>query len=91
MKNRTPKGGEKKKSHRVSNLILVLIMLVGAGIAGYPAFSEYWNSMHQSRAIMGYAERVAELSNEEYTDVWDAALDYNRRLSQSPNQWSMLD
>ena len=91
MKNRTPKGGEKKKSHRVSNLILVLIMLVGAGIAGYPAFSEYWNSMHQSRAIMGYAERVAELSNEEYTDVWDAALDYNRRLSQSSNQWSMSD
>ena len=91
MKNRTPKGGEKKKNHRVSNLILVLIMLVGAGIAAYPAFSEYWNSMHQSRAIMGYAERVAELSNEEYTDVWDAALDYNRRLSQSPNQWSMSD
>ena len=91
MKNKAPKGGTKKKSHRVSNLILVLILLIGIGIAGYPAFSEYWNSMHQSRAIMGYAERVAELSNEEYTDVWDAALDYNRRLSQSSNQWSMSD
>ena len=56
---------KKKKSHRGTNLLLLLILLVGAGIAGYPAFSEYWNSMHQSRAIMGYAERVAEMSNEE--------------------------
>ena len=93
MRNRTPKGGEgkKKKKYRVSNLILVLIMLIGAGIAGYPAFSEYWNSMHQSRAIMGYAERVAELSNEEYEVVWKDALEYNRRLSQDPNQWDMSD
>ena len=81
----------KKKSHRASNIILVLILLVGAAIAGYPAFSEYWNSMHQSRAIMGYAERVAELSNEEYKEVWDAALDYNRRLATNPNQWDMSD
>ena len=48
------KPKKKKKSHRASNIILVLILLVGAGIAGYPAFSDYWNSMHQSRAIMGY-------------------------------------
>ena len=89
-----PQGGDtkkKKKSHRASNIILVLILLIGAGIAGYPAFSEYWNSMHQSRAIMGYAERVAELSNEEYTEVWDAALDYNRRLAMDMNQWDMND
>ena len=82
---------KKKKSHRWSNLLLVLILLIGAGIAGYPAFSEYWNSMHQSRAIMGYAERVAELSNEEYTEVWDAALEYNRRLARDPNPWDMSD
>ena len=82
---------KKKKSHRASNIILVLILLIGAGIAGYPTFSEYWNSMHQSRAIMGYAERVAELSNEEYTEVWDAALEYNRRLARDPNPWDMDD
>lgn len=91
-KGRTPQGGiGKKKSHRVSNTILVLILLAGVAIAGYPMFSEYWNSMHQSRAIMGYAERVAELSNDEYLSVWEDALDYNRRLSQDPNPWAMTD
>ena len=71
-------SNKKKKSHRGSNMLLLLILLIGAAIAGYPAFSEYWNSMHQSRAIMGYAERVAELSNEEYMDVWNDSLEYYR-------------
>ena len=91
-KGRTPQGGiGKKKSHRVSNTILVLILLAGVAIAGYPMFSEYWNSMHQYRAIMGYAERVAELSNDEYVSVWEDALEYNRRLSSDPNPWAMTD
>ena len=91
-KGRTPQSGiGKKKSHRVSNTILVLILLAGVAIAGYPMFSEYWNSMHQSRAIMGYAERVAELSNDEYVSVWEDALEYNRRLSSDPNPWAMTD
>ena len=94
MKNagKAPNGGNgKKKKHRVSNLILVLILLAGVAIAGYPAFSDYWNSMHQTRAITGYAERVAELTNDEYVAVWENALDYNRRLASDPNPWAMSD
>lgn len=94
MKNKQPPangGNKKKKSHRASNIILVLILLLGAAIAGYPAFSEYWNSIHQSRAIMGYAERVAELTNDEYEGVWQEALAYNRRLTVDPNPWDMND
>ncbi len=78
---------EKKKNHRVSNLALVLILLAGAAIMAYPAFSEYWNGLHQSRAIMGYAQRVAELTNEEYETIWSSALDYNERLLKLPNRW----
>ena len=89
---KAPQGGTgKKKSHRVSNTILVLILLAGMAIAAYPAFSDYWNSMHQTRAIQSYAERVAELDNEAYTAVWEAALDYNRRLAENPNPWAMED
>ena len=89
---KAPQGGTgKKKSHRVSNTILVLILLAGIAIAAYPTFSDYWNSMHQTRAIQSYAERVAEMDNEEYTAVWEAALDYNRRLAENPNPWAMED
>ena len=85
------KGDKKKRKHRVSNWVLVLILIIGVCIAGYPAFSEYWNSLHQSRAIMGYAERVAEMTNEEYEKVWNAALDYNRRLLDKTNRWAVDD
>ncbi len=81
------KKKQKKKSHRLSNFILVLILLVGMGIVAYPSFSEYWNNLHQSRAIMGYAQRVAELTNEEYEAIWSAALNYNRQLLDLPNRW----
>ena len=87
---KAPQGGTgKKKSHRVSNTILVLILLAGIAIAAYPAFSDYWNSMHQTRAIQHYAERVAELDNEEYIAVWEEALDYNSRLAENPYPWAM--
>ena len=82
-----PRAQGKKKNHRVSNLALVLILLTGAAIMAYPAFSEYWNGMHQSRAIMGYAQRVAELTNEEYESIWSSALEYNERLAKLPNRW----
>ena len=82
-------NGEKKRKHRVSNWVLVLILIIGIGIAAYPLVSEYWNSLHQTRAIMGYAERVAEMSNEEYEQVWNAALDYNERLLDKPNRWAI--
>ena len=84
-------NGEKKRKHRVSNWVLVLILIIGIGIAAYPLISEYWNSLHQTRAIMGYAERVAEMSNEEYQGVWDNALEYNRKLASDPNPWDMSD
>ncbi len=85
----TSKKRKKKKTHRVSNFLLFFILLVGAGIIAYPSFSEYWNSLHQSRAIMGYAERVAEMGNEEYEVIWNAAVDYNRRMLDLPNRWAI--
>ena len=80
-----------KKKHRISNLVLVLILLIGLAIVAYPAFSEYWNSLHQSRAIMGYAERVAELNNEQYGAIWDAAMEFNRSLNEKYNRWFFDD
>ena len=87
MKGKPESTKVKKKKHRISNWILVLILLVGLAIFFYPSFSEYWNSLHQSRAIMGYAERVAEMSNEEYETIWNASIEYNERLLSLPNRW----
>ena len=80
---------KKKKKRWWVDLLLVLILLIGLGIVAYPTFSDYWNSFHQSRAIISYAESVATLNTEEYEKVWDQALQYNQWMSTKSNQWQI--
>ncbi len=77
----------KKKSRRMSNLLLLFIFLAGVGLLSYPAVSDYWNSFHQSRAIISYAEKVANLDDEKYQQIINSAVEYNRMVSGRSNQW----
>ena len=67
--------------NRITNIILVVMLLVGLGLVLYPSFSDYWNSFHQSRVIASYAEDVANISEDRYAEVLAAAEDWNRRLA----------
>ena len=58
-----------KKKFSIFNLILVLIMLTGGGIIAYPSFSDWWNSYHQTRAIAGYVETVAQMDPETFERI----------------------
>ncbi len=46
----------------------------------YPTVSDYWNSLHQSRAIATYAQAVAEVDDKQYEHMWDDAYEYNKQL-----------
>ena len=83
------KKKKKKIKRRWSDLLLVLILLIGLAIVAYPSFSEYWNSFHQSRAISSYAETVATLNTEEYNKMWEEALLYNGYWAEKTNQWAI--
>ena len=61
-------------------LILLLILLIGAGLIAYPSFANWWNSFHQSRAVASYAETVANMNTEEYERIISKAQAYNRKL-----------
>ena len=74
-----------------SNAILVLILLVGLSLILYPSLSDYYNSFHQSRAIVNYAETVAEINTERYDALWQGAADYNARLGERGIQWKLTD
>jgi len=82
------KNKTNKKSHRLTNLLLLVIFLVGLGLLSYPAVSDYWNSFHQSRAIISYAEKVATLDDEKYQQIIDSAMEYNRMVAGRSNQWA---
>lgn len=61
-------------------IFLTLGFLVGICILLYPAFSDYWNSKTQSRAIVDYESVLEELEPEDYTRMFDEAHAYNKAL-----------
>lgn len=74
-----------------STVLLILVFLTGLSLLLYPAFSDWWNSFHQSQAVAGYVEQVAELEQERYAEIWDAARDYNRSLLDRPNEYLLSE
>lgn len=75
------KKKRKKKKISISTIILVVILLAGIGILLYPSVSDWWNSMHASKAIAGYVTAVEDLSGREREEMLKAATAYNQRLS----------
>ena len=73
------------------SLLVLLMALVGVGLLVYPTFSDWWNSFHQSRAVAGYAQAVAELDPDRYKEVFEAAERYNEKLCKSGVLWNMSD
>ena len=61
-------------------IFLTLGFLVGICILLYPAFSNYWNSKTQSRAIVDYESVLDQLEPEDYSAIFQAAHDYNEAL-----------
>ncbi len=69
------------KKH-LTNILLVIIFLIGLSLLLYPTLSDYWNSFHQSRAIASYAESVAQLDDKQYDEILESAREYNSSLIQ---------
>lgn len=80
MKN--SKTTEKKKKFSISTLIVVLILIAGICVMLYPTFSDWYNSLHQSRAIADYNEAVDTNSDEQNEELWQQAKEYNAKLAQ---------
>ncbi len=72
-------------------VLLVMAFFIGVGLLIYPTFSDYWNSFHQSRAIMTYASDISKLPTEEYEKAIASAEDYNAALAKQGVLWNMTD
>ena len=68
---------------RVSTILLILVLVAGVSLLLYPSVSDYWNSLHQSRAITEYADAVANLNTEQNEKLLQSAREFNDRLYHS--------
>ena len=78
-----------KKNH--STILLLLVFLAGLSLLLYPTFSDWWNSLHQSQAVAGYAQQVADMDDDTYQQMWDDAWDYNASLLERTNALTLTD
>lgn len=76
---------------RLVTIILSAAMVIGLCLLAYPSFSDYWNSFHQTRAVMAYAESVANMNNEEYERILNEARAYNTELADRGISWNLTD
>lgn len=67
-----------------TNIILVIIFLIGLSVLLYPSLSDYWNSKTQSKALSNYEELLEELAPEDFSELFRQAELYNQRLLNTP-------
>ena len=63
---------------RGTTILLLVVLLVGLSLLAYPRLANWWNSMHQSRAVMSYTDSVSNLNREEYDQILGDAWFYNK-------------
>lgn len=68
-----------------------MALLIGVGLLAYPTVSDWWNNLHQSRAISSYVQAVNELTPEEYERIWNDAVEYNKSLLGKIQTFSLDD
>ena len=92
---RTARRGKGRSEGRITDrlftIILVSVMLAGIGLLAYPSLADYWNSFHQSRAVMSYAEHVSDMNAEEYDRLLSEAKAYNERFVENGLNWHLTE
>ena len=71
----------RKKSGKISTIILIIILLVGLSVMLYPIISNWWNERVQSQVISNYNQTVAHMDSDETERLLAEAHDYNEQLA----------
>ena len=75
------------RNNHKATILLILILFAGLCLLLYPTFADWWNSMHQSRAIARYSDQVTNLEDNQYDAMWEAARAYNASLLLRENSY----
>lgn len=63
-------------------IVLYLVLLIGLCLLLYPSVANWWNSMHQSRAIASYVEAVEDMDSDKIDAMFEETRAYNGRLAE---------
>lgn len=63
-----------------TTIIMVLFFFIGLAILLYPSISNFYNQKVQSKAIIDYESILNNIKKEDYTDYFNKADEYNKKL-----------
>ncbi len=69
------------KKIRISDILFVIVFIVGYLVLNYPAISNIWNQYRQSLLISSYERTVQETDEATLQRLWKAAENYNETLA----------
>ncbi len=75
----------------LTTILLILIFLTGVILLLYPTFSDWWNSFHQSRAVVSYIGSVTNLDNKVYGEMLEEARAYNAQLARTRTDYELSE
>lgn len=78
------------KKHR-SVIIMLLFFFIGLMVLLYPSLSNFYNQKVQSRAITDYESILSNYKQEDYTELFDKANNYNYQLIKLPKPLNTYD
>ena len=79
----------KRLTDKAISFFLVAIIVAGVVLLSYPSVADYWNSFHQSQAIMDYQEKVTTLDTSQYQKMIADAEVYNAEMAKTGINWHM--
>lgn len=73
---RISKNGKRKWP----GILIAFMFAAGIAVLLYPTFSDWYNSLHQSKAIEYYSDSVSAIDAERYETLLESAREYNEWL-----------
>lgn len=81
----THSNKENSAMKKLSTVLLIATFVAGLSLLLYPTVSNYWNTLHASRAVATYVDAVQNLGEDKRREMLQKAIDYNKSLT-SDNQ-----
>lgn len=81
----THSNKENSAMKKLSTVLLIATFVAGLSLLLYPTVSNYWNTLHASRAVATYVDAVQNMGEDKRREMLQKAIDYNKSLT-SDNQ-----
>ena len=74
---------------RIISAFFAVVLVAGLGLIAYPTVADWWNQLHQSRAVASYIKQTQNLSKADKEAMLRQARVYNQALTDKQDRWHL--